>query len=282
MYCWGSLSSYIPRIGRMRYVLQVYVVKYVPELTLTLQWPSCSISFVYRTTCRCRIYFLYTNRSFLPTQDLGYWAADGNIHTTFSRSSRRSESCCWSIWSSTWRLSCEYVVCFAKIRKKNRHIWSKAEQAVRTTAKNQRACQTATRKVHTKWGEAKATEILAINTAQGWRGAVSRLATACVDYDQAMSYIVHALVQRLRHVGRGKSRYLDPGVVDIQRAMDLYKETPRRPLLGMRFLLSSICRGILWGCWAQGPKLMALYRVWASSIPHIPYPRMPYPHWRKQ
>ncbi|RHZ74706.1 hypothetical protein CDV55_108889 [Aspergillus turcosus] len=70
---------------------------------------------------------------------------------------------------------------------------------------------------------------LAINTAQGWQGAASPLAAVCPDYDQAMNYLVHALVQRLQHVGRGKSRYLDPGIVDIQTAIDLYKEDPSRP-----------------------------------------------------
>ncbi|KAE8134923.1 hypothetical protein BDV38DRAFT_273142 [Aspergillus pseudotamarii] len=111
---------------------------------------------------------------------------------------------------------------FARIRKKNRHIWSKAEQA-----------QLGKFLLN---GKAKATAFLAINTAQGWRGAVSRLATACADYDEAMKYIVHALVQRLQHVGRGKSRYLDPGFVDIQLAIDLYKANPRRPPVGNEVL----------------------------------------------
>jgi hypothetical protein len=45
------------------------------------------------------------------------------------------------------------------------------EQAVRMTAKDQRARKAAsTKKFLTKWGETKATGFLAINTAQGGRG----------------------------------------------------------------------------------------------------------------
>ncbi|RLL96046.1 hypothetical protein CFD26_100907 [Aspergillus turcosus] len=147
---------------------------------------------------------------------------------------------------------------FAKIRKKNRHIWSKAEQAVRTTAKNQRACNAATKKVINRWGEAKAAEFLGINTAQGWRGAAGRLATVCTDYDKAMDYLVHALVQRLQHVGRGKSRYLDPSIVDIQTAINLYKEDPSRPPVASETIEAPIA----------GPSF-----EWASTEPQLSLPQ---------
>lgn len=47
---------------------------------------------------------------------------------------------------------------FARLRKKNRHIWPKAEQAVRTTAKKQRACKTATKKVYPNGEDSEVTQ----------------------------------------------------------------------------------------------------------------------------
>ncbi|GIJ83428.1 hypothetical protein Asppvi_002248 [Aspergillus pseudoviridinutans] len=167
---------------------------------------------------------------------------------------------------------------FAKIRKKNRHIWSKAEQAVRTTAKNQRACNAATKKVINRWGEAKAAEFLGINTAQGWRGAAGRLATVCTDYDKAMDYLVHALVQRLQHVGRGKSRYLDPGIVDIQTAINLYKEDPSRPPVASEVLAELGIRRNAMGLLSTGAETIEAPIAgpsfeWASTEPQLSLPQ---------
>ncbi|PKX98229.1 uncharacterized protein P174DRAFT_426551 [Aspergillus novofumigatus IBT 16806] len=168
---------------------------------------------------------------------------------------------------------------FAKIRKKNRHIWSKAEQAVRTTAKNQRACNAATKKVINRWGEAKAAEFLGINTAQGWRGAAGRLATVCTDYDKAMDYLVHALVQRLQHVGRGKSRYLDPGIVDIQTAINLYKEDPSRPPVASEVLAELGIRRNAMGLLSTGAETIEAPIAgpsfeWASTEPQLSLPQV--------
>jgi hypothetical protein len=125
---------------------------------------------------------------------------------------------------------------FSKVRRKNKHIWSMAEQAVRTAAKNRKSTQSATVRIINKWGESKAGPFLEFNEAQGWRGATSRLAKCCEDYDEAMEFLVHALVFRLQRVGRGKSRYLDPSITDIQKAIQFYKEDPNRAPVSNKIL----------------------------------------------
>lgn len=80
------------------------------------------------------------------------------------------------------------------------------------------------------WGES-GIQFLDFNVAQGWTKAAGRLARACPDYTRAASYIVHAVVNRLRNVRSGRSLYLEPGLKDLQDAISLTRNaSPPQPI----------------------------------------------------
>ncbi|OJI98679.1 hypothetical protein ASPVEDRAFT_881689 [Aspergillus versicolor CBS 583.65] len=93
-----------------------------------------------------------------------------------------------------------------------------------------------------------------------------------------MNYIVHALVRRLQHVGRGKSRYLDPGVVDIQMAINLYKEDPSQPPVGNEVLAGLGVRRNAMGLQSTGPETVEAPIggpgfEWAGTRPQLSLPQ---------
>lgn len=93
-----------------------------------------------------------------------------------------------------------------------------------------------------------------------------------------MNYLVHALVQRLQHVGRGKSRCLDPGIVDIQTAIDLYREDPSRPPVASEVLAGLGVRRNPMGLLSTGAEIIEAPIgdpgfEWAGTKPQLSLPR---------
>ncbi|KAL2870693.1 uncharacterized protein BJX67DRAFT_344391 [Aspergillus lucknowensis] len=114
---------------------------------------------------------------------------------------------------------------FGQVKKTHLSLWKKVEDAVKTAAKNQKAAQSASKKVVNYW-KSNGEYFLGINRAQGWTKAAGRLATACQVYDTAMKFVVCAIWQRLQDVKRGKSLSLDPGLGDLLEAIKLFKKEP--------------------------------------------------------
>ncbi|DAA76871.1 TPA_exp: Uncharacterized protein A8136_7100 [Trichophyton benhamiae CBS 112371] len=116
---------------------------------------------------------------------------------------------------------------FPKFKKtpEYRHIWHKVTAAIKNANKNQNAVQKARQSVVKAWGQ-NGSHFLQFNSAQGWTKAAGRLARQCPDYTRAAEFIVHAVVERLDNMRSGKSLYLEPGLVDLQRAIGISKEAP--------------------------------------------------------
>ncbi|BAE59996.1 hypothetical protein BDV35DRAFT_406549, partial [Aspergillus flavus] len=107
-----------------------------------------------------------------------------------------------------------------------RNIWGKVDRAVKNIAKNQKAVARAKQEVTNKWGD-NGRAFLLINNAQNWTKGVGRLARAVPDYKCAMDLLVCALVERFRAMKSGKTRSLEPGGTDIQKAIDFAKLSSR-------------------------------------------------------
>lgn len=107
----------------------------------------------------------------------------------------------------------------------DKDVWDTLDEArQKSRLKNIEQSDGNRQKVLDEWGEA-GSYLLQFNNAQRFNAHAAQLARLCPDHREAFTYINRVIWERRVHRGSGQSYRLTPGQADLQRAVELVKET---------------------------------------------------------